>query len=130
MEEQKQRLMSQVPQTAAGFNRDFKALKKNTAEQMAYLKRIPLATVQGYFVKTELDTQTFSEVLGCLAAELTSDDATWAIDFLLTLAKSFKFDVTIMFLEEEEIAFVATIVEKLRAVDSAKADEIQAAYTD
>lgn len=56
MEEQKQRLMSQVPQTAAGFNRDFKALKKNTAEQMAYLKRIPLATVQGYFVKTELDT--------------------------------------------------------------------------
>ena len=69
-------------------------------------------------------------MLGCLAAELTSDDATWAIDFLLTLAKSFKFDVTIMFLEEEEIAFVATIVEKLRAVDSGKADEIQAAYSD
>ena len=29
-EEQKERIMSQVPKTAAGFNRDFKAMKKNT----------------------------------------------------------------------------------------------------
>ena len=28
-EEQKQRLMTQVPKTAAGFNMDFKALKKD-----------------------------------------------------------------------------------------------------
>ena len=32
MEEQKQRLMTQIPKTAAGFNRDFKALKKDTTE--------------------------------------------------------------------------------------------------
>ena len=37
MEEQTQRVMSQVPKTAAGFNRDFKALKKNTEQQMAFL---------------------------------------------------------------------------------------------
>ena len=67
MEEQKQRLMSQIPKTAAGFNRDFKALKKDTTEQLAYLKRIPLATLQSYFTKTEIETATFSEILKTLA---------------------------------------------------------------
>ena len=72
MEEQKQRLMSQVPKTAAGFNRDFKALKKDTTEQIAYLKRIPSATLRSYFVKTELETETFSEVLRTLDDKVTS----------------------------------------------------------
>lgn len=48
--------MSQVPKTAAGFNRDFKALKKDQDEKLAYLKRIPLDTIKGYFNKTELET--------------------------------------------------------------------------
>lgn len=60
-------MMSQVPKTAAGFNRDFKALKKDLAEKLAYLKRIPIATMRGYFSKTELETQTFSDILECLA---------------------------------------------------------------
>mmetsp|Transcript_8207 Transcript_8207/g.11366 ORF Transcript_8207/g.11366 Transcript_8207/m.11366 type:complete len:109 (-) Transcript_8207:178-504(-) len=108
MEEQKQRLMSQVPATAAGFNRDLKAMKKNTTEQLAYIKRIPIATIKGYFTKTELDTQTFSEVLQCMAEKLSgAEECTWAIDFMLTLSKSFKFDVTIMFLEDEENEFVS-----------------------
>jgi len=34
-------------------------MKKNTQEQYEYLKRIPNATVLGYFKKTEIETETF-----------------------------------------------------------------------
>jgi hypothetical protein len=37
--------MSQVPKTAAGFNRDFKALKSSAEQQMEFLKKIPIATI-------------------------------------------------------------------------------------
>ena len=131
MEEQKQRVMSQVPKTAAGFNRDFKALKKDQDEKLAYLKRIPLDTIKGYFNKTELETQTFSDILECLASKLSgADDVAWAHDFMTTLSKSFKFDMTIMFLEDEENENIQKIVTKIREIDAGKADAINEAYTD
>jgi len=122
--------MSQVPKTAAGFNRDFKALKKDLDGKLSYLKRIPLDTVKGYFSRTELETQTFSDILECLAGKLSSADVTWAHDFMMTLSKSFKFDMTIMFLEDEENASIRSIVSKVREVDSDKADAINEAYSD
>ena len=125
MEEQKQSIMSQIPKTAAGFNRDFKALKKDLDEQLAYLKKIPLATLKSYFTKTELETATFSEILRTLSEKISgADDCNWATDFLQALAKSFKFDMTVMFMEDEENEYVSQIVSKIRAVDSAKADQI------
>jgi len=131
MEEQKQRLMSQVPKTAAGFSRDFKALKKDTSAQLAYLKRIPLPTLKSYFNKTEIESATINEILRTLAKEIASqEDTNWAHDFLVALSKSFKFDTTVMFFDDEENESVDQIVKKIAAVDSAKADEIKAAYTD
>ena len=122
--------MSQVPKTAAGFNRDFKALKKDLDGKLSYLKRIPLDTIKGYFSKTELETQTFSDILECLASKLGSADVTWAHDFMMTLSKSFKFDMTIMFIEDEENASIRSIVSKIREVDAGKADAINEAYSD
>ena len=134
MEEQKQRLMSQVPKTAAGFNRDFKALKKDTTEQLAYLKRIPSATLRSYFVKTELETETFSEMLRTLDDKISAgsssndDECNWAYTFMMDLSKSFKFDMTIMFAEDEENGYIRNIVSKIREVDATKADQVQQAF--
>lgn len=112
-----------MPKTAAGFNRDFKALKKDTTEQLAYLKRIPSATLKGYFVKTELETGIFSEILRTLDDKISgSEDCNWAYTFMMDLSKSFKFDMTIMFAEDEENGYIRNIVSKIREVDAAKAD--------
>lgn len=131
MEEQKQRLMTQVPKTAAGFNMDFKALKKDADLQFSYLRRIPLATFKGYFTKTEVETAIFSEILRTLAEKVTSpEESKWAYDFLITLSKAFKFDMIMMFAEDAEVENIAKIVAKIREVDSAKADEIAEKYDD
>mgnify|MGYP001021111011 CR=1 FL=1 len=61
---------------------------------------------------------------------MSAEDCHWTVDFLLALTKSFKFDMAIMFLEDEENAWVASIVSKIRAVDSAKADQVEKAYTE
>ena len=109
MEEQKQRLMTQVPKTAAGFNMDFKALKKNVDTQITYLKRIPLATYHAYFVKAEIETGIFSEILKTLAEKVDGEEETaWAADFMIALTKASKFDMTIMFAEDEDNAHIAT----------------------
>lgn len=115
--------MSQIPVTAAGFNRDFKALKKDISEQLAYLKRIPMDTLRGYFTKTELESQTFSDILRCLADKVSdSEDALWASDFMLALSKSYKFDMAIMFLEDEENEYISKIVAKIKQFNATKAE--------
>lgn len=120
-----------MPKTAAGFNRDFKALKKDATNQLAYLKRIPVATLKGYFVKTELETETFSEILRTLSEKVSgAEDAKWAHTFMINISKAFKFDMTLMFIEDEEIDYISSIVSKIRTVDATKADEVKAAYDD
>jgi len=70
-------------------------------------------------------------MMQCMAEKLSgAEDVQWAYDFMTTLSKSIKFDMTIMFLEDEENEFISQIVTKIREVDSGKADEINAAYTD
>ena len=92
---------------------------------MAYMKKIPLATLKGYFVKTEVDTETFSEMMNTLSKEVSSaEDSTWAGDFMLTLAKSFKFDTTIMFVDDEEEAYISKVIGEIRKVDATKADQV------
>lgn len=111
MEEETQRVLSQVPKTAAGFTRDFKALKKNTEQQMAFLKKIPAATLQGYYKSTELEAATFGEVLHTLAEKVTSpEDCTWAHCFMMALSKAYKFDTTMMFASDEEIEHANSII--------------------
>lgn len=123
--------MSVVPKTAAGFNRDFKALKKDLDSQLEYLKRIPLKTLQGYFTKTELETATFSEILRTLAKKVEgAENSRWAGNFLVTLAKAFKFDMVVMFIEDEEEEWINEIVGKIRTVDATQADKVKESYSD
>ena len=104
MEEETERLMAQLPKTAAGFNRDFKALKKNVQQQITYLRKIPLQSIKSFFVKTEVETATFAEIMRTLAESVNgAEDAKWAGDFMMALSTASKFDTTIMFAEDEEV---------------------------
>ena len=49
---------------------------------------------------------------------------------MMDLSKSFKFDMTIMFAEDDENKYIRNVVGKIRGVDSAKADEVEEAYSD
>ena len=118
--------MTQVPKTAAGFNMDFKALKKDLDMQISYLKRIPINSYyKSYFAKTELETGIFSEILRTLAEKVSgAEDSQWACTLMLALSKTFKFDMLLMFVEDQETAHINKIVEKIRQVDPAKADKV------
>ena len=43
---------------------------------------------------------------------------------MLALSKTFKFDMLLMFVEDQETAHINKIVEKIRQVDPAKADKV------
>lgn len=47
---------------------------------------------------------------------------------MLALSKTFKLDMLLMFVEDQESAYINTIVAKIREVDPAKADKVAAAY--
>lgn len=47
-------VLSRVPKTAAGFEKDFNEIKKESANVVQYLKNIPTATVESIFKKSEV----------------------------------------------------------------------------
>lgn len=53
-EVQKSSVLSAIPRTSAGFEKDFKALKNDEAGQMKYLQNIPLGTLESIFKKSEV----------------------------------------------------------------------------
>ena len=131
MAEQTQQVMAQVPKTATGFNRDFKALKNNTEQQMQFLKKIPVATFQGFFKNTELDAEIFGKILRTLA-ELTtsSEDCVWAHSFMMALSNAFKFDTTLMLTGNAESSDIRTIISKIRKVDRNKASQLEQEFAE
>ena len=113
--------MTQIPKNAAGFNQDFKAMKKDLDSQFAYLKRVPVASFVTFFKITELEAGIFSEVLRTLANKVDgAEDTKWAGDLMLALSKASKFDMTLMFAEDDDVSNISAIVEKVKAVDAGK----------
>jgi hypothetical protein len=55
--------LNQVPQTASGFVKGLKALKKSTSDQYKYLKNIPLKTLEGYYKKNEIQNEELAMIL-------------------------------------------------------------------
>ena len=43
---------------------------------------------------------------------------------MIALAKSFKFDMTIMFAEDEENEYISKVIGEIRKVDATKADQV------
>jgi hypothetical protein len=53
-EAQKAQVIHHIPKTAAGFEKDFNAVKKDIPALCEYLKGIPTTTLESYFKKTEV----------------------------------------------------------------------------
>jgi hypothetical protein len=114
--------MGNLPKTAAGFEKDFNALKKDTQALVEYMKRMPLPTLEGYFKRAEVPVEVLQ---GILSALKSVDGEEWTGKLLISLAKSDNFDMTLMFCEEEELNCVKEIAGKL---NSKLASEVKAKY--
>ena len=90
-----------------------------------------METIKKYFQKTELETGTFTEIMRTLSEKVSGEEeCNWAHAFMDNLSKAFKFDMTIMFAEDEENEYISNVIGKIRAVDSAKADALEQVFTD
>jgi len=98
----------------------------------SYIKNIPLPTLESYFKKTEVTAELFSGILKTINEKgLTSDEETkWSGNFLKSLSKADKFEMTVMFAEDQDRKSVTQIIEKLSPVDASLAKEIEKAYTE
>lgn len=92
-------------------------MKKDPQSLLAYLKRIPLSTLEGYFKKSEMSVELLSGILSVLVLE---GEQTWVGDFLLSLGKAENFEMTLMFAEDKEKKLIKDIVSKLPATHSSK----------
>jgi hypothetical protein len=102
--------LQQIPKTAAGFEKDFKALKKDPKALLQWLKQIPTAQIESYFKKTEVQYELLSGILDVLRAEASEE---WVGKLLMSLSKADNFEMTLMFVEEKEKQFIADIVKAL-----------------
>ena len=100
-----------------GFEKDFAALRKDRTSLLAYLKQIPLATLEGYFKRSEMSVELLSGILEVLTLEAEQN---WVGNFLLSLGKAENFEMTLMFTEEKEKKLIKEIVGKLPAEFSGK----------
>ena len=59
-----------------------------------------------------------------------AEDTKWAGDLMLALSKASKFDMTLMFAEDDDVSNISSIVEKVKAVDAGKGAEVADAFAD
>ena len=119
-EQEAARVLSQVPKTCAGFEKDFNALKKDDAAVLQFLKSIPLPTVEGYFKRAEVP---FEVLQGVLTAMARSGEGDWMGHFLVSLSKADNFDMTMMFCEDSDRANASKIAGKVSASVASEVNE-------
>lgn len=74
-----------MPKTAAGFVKDFTGIKRSGNQQamVAYLRNIPVKQIEAYFKRTEIESETLSDILETMTHGLaTADDCLWAGSYL------------------------------------------------
>lgn len=111
-----QKLLNNIPRTAAGFESDFNSLKKDMPTFYAYLKNIPVETVAQLFKTVEISAELFAAILKVLVDFSLSDEAglTHASKLMAALSKASSFDMTLMFMDTKEKKDLVTIVQTLR----------------
>lgn len=94
-----------MPKTAAGFEKDFNQLKKDTKQVYRYVSMVPPATVKSLFKTSEVASEVFSGLLKAIHSEGLADKEACekSGDFLAALGSAANFDMTLMFLDEAEI---------------------------
>ncbi len=77
--------LASVPKTKIGFEKDITALRKDPQNLLAYLKQIPITSLEGYFKHAEVSVELLSGLLGVLTLEA---EQVWVGNFLTSLAKA------------------------------------------
>lgn len=74
------------------------------------MKQIPLASVESYFKRTEIQYELLSGVLEVLTLAASEE---WVGKLLISLSKADNFEMTLMFVEDKEKRFIADILKGL-----------------
>ena len=104
--------MKSIPKTAAGFEKDFNQLKKDSSNVYQYLKKIPAKTFESLYKSAEIEAHVFSGLLSAITEHGLSskDGAKHAGEFLASMSKASSFDMTLMFLEDSEKKSISSII--------------------
>lgn len=97
--------------------KDFTGLKRsdNQTAMITYLKNIPVAQIEAYFKRTEVESETLSAILETVELGLTTNgDCEWASSFLLSLAKADNFELTLSFSEDSDKERIKKIFSKIK----------------
>ncbi len=82
---------------------------------ITYLKNIPVAQIEAYFKRTEVESETLSAILETVELGLTTNgDSKWASSFLLSLAKADNFELTLSFSEDSDKERIKKIFSKIK----------------
>ncbi len=108
-------LLKSVPKTAAGFESDFNSLKKDMPTFYAYIKNIPTDTVVDLFKTVEISAELFATILKVVVDYgLSSDEGlTHTSSLMAALGKASNFDMTLMFMDNQEKVLLKQIVKSL-----------------
>merc|ERR1712227_401778 len=103
--------LKNIPKTAAGLEKDFNQLKRDSQLVYKYLKQIPVKTVAQLYKTTEVSTEVLAGLLAALASHGLGDKASCqhTCQFLISLAKADNFEMTLMFMEDREQKLMVTI---------------------
>lgn len=110
VEIEKKEALSQIPKTAAGFEKDFRSLKKDQSALQEYLKKMPCSSVEQWYKSQEVTYEVLSELLR--AVEPVSNEE-WVGKLLISLAKADNFEMTLMFAEDADRSNISKIISKL-----------------
>ena len=96
--------MKNIPKTAAGLEKDFNQLKRDSNLVYKYMKQVPLKTIEQLFKTPEVSTEVLSGILTAISTHGISDvdSCKHACQFLTSLSKANNFDMTLMFMEDKE----------------------------
>lgn len=108
-----QAALKNIPKTAAGLEKDYNQLKRDSELVHKYLKQVPIKTVEQLYKKTEVPTEVLAGILAAMANHgLSNKEACkHTCQFLISIAKADNFEMTQMFMEDPEQKLLAKILE-------------------
>jgi len=109
--------LARLPKTAAGFEKDFNEIKKDSTSVVQYIKNIPTATVESIFKKSEVQAEILTSLLNSIKESgcQNKDDSESMAKFLISLKKADNFDMTLMFIEDSDKKVAADVCKAMKA---------------
>jgi hypothetical protein len=103
-------ILKHIPKTSTGFESDYNSLKKDSSGFYQYLKNLPFEVVESLFKKTEIQAELFAGILKSLKEHGVKEDILHTFSFMLSIAKASNFDMTLMFMDNQEKKDIKEII--------------------